>query len=78
MLRSTGKKPSISPCKVDSEAAEDDRELWQTRAKFCEDISFWLGTFLSTIQMVDSEKLITGRSTRERLEMLNSSRIFSD
>ena len=54
----------------------EEAEVWGARRSYAEDLSFWVGTFLSTIQQVDSARLVEGTSTRERLEMLQAARIL--
>ena len=79
LLRSTSKKPDLAGCDAEREGAvvtREEAEVWGARRSYAEDLSFWVGTFLSTIQQVDSARLVEGTSTRERLEMLKAARIL--
>jgi len=74
LLRSTSNKPDIGPCKP--EEVDPQPLVRSARAKYAEDLSFWVGSILSTIQQVDTAKIIEMTSTRERLEVLANARIF--
>ena len=79
LMRSTGKKPSIQACRPDVEISEtdpSDAALRARRAKWCEEVSFYVGIILSLIQQVDPASLIQFTSTKSRLTLLNSSPIL--
>ena len=56
ILRSLGKKPDAGMSHADP----------KDRARYAEDLSFWVGSFLSSIQQVDSTQLIVGTTMRGR------------
>ena len=66
ILRSLGKKPDAGMSHADP----------KDRARYAEDLSFWVGSFLSSIQQVDSTQLILGTNTGERLATLKRARIL--
>ena len=66
LTRSAGKKPTLP-----SERSNESILSW------CEDLSFYAGTLLGTIQVVSTSRLIQTTSTKERLTLLHSSTVLN-
>ena len=63
LIRCTGKKP------VKTTAA--------TEAKYCEDLSFYTGTILSSLQAVSASAILQMLSTKDRLALLSNSSVLN-
>jgi hypothetical protein len=64
LVRCTGKKPVKG-------------KTMEQAMKYCEDLSFYTGTILSSLQAVDSSAILQMLSTKDRLALLSNSSVLN-